>query len=1053
MLMKKFFTLVAATLFTALSLISMKSYGSHAVGADVTYTYVGPNQYLVTVRFYRDCAGITAPTSHIINFTGCGGTFTGSVTLNQIAGSGQQIPPSPCLPTVTTSCNGGSGYGVEEYIYQGLVTLPGPCVDWTFSFSECCRNAQINTVTNPDSYDIYVETTLDNFNYPVNSSPVFTAIPVTQFCVGNQFFYNQGAIDPDGDSLVFSLIPALSNPTLALPYAAGYSAIQPIASIGPITIDPQTGTITFTPSTIQVGVIAVLCQEYRNGVLIGEVRRDIQMNVVGGCIGTAPAFAPPTDPFGNPAPAFTAYCGDTSVYIVLDNPIQCGSVVPTDIRILTPSGQLNPVMTATPINCVNGQTDSILVTFFYPLTVGTTYAFTKVGFDNNTFLSECGVQMPEFDSIPFQVIDPGIFNTELIDVGCSFDEVTITFDYEIVCNTVTSTGSEFVLIDANGTPYPVTSTSNCPGGNGYSATLTFNFGSAISPATPVYLIVQNGTDANTFTNRCATYILPGDTLAVLNVLNNLIVDLGADATICDTDPLPVLDAGLSGATYVWTLDGITLPDQTQTITASVSGTYSVNVNATPSCFGGDSVQVTIVSSPVVTLGSDISLCDTDPIPMLDAGNPGATYQWYENGNPIPSGTNQTYQPIVAGTYSVIVSVGTSCTGTDDVIITTQPSLVVALGLDQTLCSNDPLPILDAGVPNGSYQWFIDGIATGSNTQTLQTTVGGTYSVNVTSLSGCTGSDNYILTVVQTPVVSLTSSVVCPGASFPALDAGNPGATYIWSTGETTQVITPTAAGPYTVTVTNTNNGLNCTATSTASMTNAAPVVVALGSDLGTCEGTSQTFDAGNTNSTYLWSNGATTQQITVNTAGTYIVTVTDANGCTGMDDAILSVNANPIINVGEDHSVCPGEPFPALDATTSNASSYVWTSNGTQVSTSPTYTPTAYGAYQVTIVDNNACVGTDEVVIVEAPCEIEVPNVFTPNGDASNEVFFIKNLDSNPNTQVFIFNRWGNQVYESSNYQNNWDGGGVSDGTYFYTIVLQTGQNYKGAVEIIRGKE
>src|SRR5688572_18151191 len=379
MLMKKLFTLVAAMTIAALSFISTNSYGSHAVGADVTYTYVGPNQYLITVRFYRDCEGITAPPSvNLSYFSSCPGS--GSITLNQVPGSGQEIPPSPCLPPVTTACSGGSGYGVQEYIYQGLVTLAGPCFDWTFAFTECCRNAQITTIVDPDLYNIYVATQLNNSAVAVNSSPVFANIPVTQFCVGNQFFYNQGATDADGDSLVFSLVAPLNAAGDPLPYAAGYSPTQPIASSTPITIDPQTGTISFTPSMIQVGVIAVLCEEYRNGIKIGEILRDIQMNVVGGCIGSAPVFADPVDPFGNPAPFYTAACGDTSIYIILDEPVQCGSIVPTDIRILTPTGQLNPVVSAIPINCTNGLTDSILVSFFYPLTVGTTFAYTKVGF-------------------------------------------------------------------------------------------------------------------------------------------------------------------------------------------------------------------------------------------------------------------------------------------------------------------------------------------------------------------------------------------------------------------------------------------------------------------------------------------------------------------------------------------------------------------------------------------------------------------------------------------------------------------------------------------------
>jgi gliding motility-associated-like protein len=1050
--MKRFFTLVAATALAALSLISSKSYGSHAVGADVTYTYVGPNQYLITVRFYRDCAGITAPTSVSVNYTSS--CFPGGfLTLNAVPGTGQEIPPSPCLPQVTTACNGGSGYGVQEWVYQGLVTLGGPCADWTFSFSMCCRNAQITTVVNPDFYSLYVSTTLDNFNYPVNSSPVFANIPVTQFCVGNQFFYNQGATDADGDSLVFLLAPAEDAANVYLPYAAGYGALQPIASSTPITIDPQTGTISFTPSQVQVGVIAVVCEEYRNGVKIGQVKRDIQMNVVGNCIGSTPSFANPVDPQGNPAPYYTAQCGDTSIYIVLLDPIQCGSVVPTDIRILTPQGQLNPVTSITPINCVNGLTDSLLVTFFYPLTVGTTYAFTKVGFDNNTFLSECGVQMAEFDSIPFNVIDPGIFDIESINVGCAFNDFTITFDYEIACNTLTGTGSEFFLVDGTGATFPVTAVGNCPGGNSYSATITFTLGASASPANPLYLIVQDGTDQNTFTNRCGTFITSGDTIAQLNVQNNLIVDLGADLTLCDTDPLPVLDAGITGATYSWTLNGNPLPDITQTIVATQSGTYSVSVGVTPVCQGTDNIVITIVPSPVVALGNDITLCDTDPLPLLDAGNPGATYQWFDNGVAITGATNQTFQPTVPGTYSVTVSVGTSCSGTDDITITANPSLVIALGADQTICSSGQPPLLDSGVPGGTYSWTLNGSPVG-NTQTLQTTGPGVYSVTVTSVSGCTGTDDFVLNVVQDPVVTLASATVCPGAAFPVLDAGNPGATYQWSTGETTQTINPNAPGTYTVTVTNSASGVNCTATASATYTNANPVIVSLGGGNAICEGNSQVIDAGNPGSTYAWSNGATTQAISATQGGTYSVVVTDANGCTGTDTYTLTVNPNPVVELGADTSLCESDPFPLLDATTPNASTYSWEFNGSVVGNGPTLQTTEFGTYNVTVDDLNGCRGTDFVQVIDAPCAIEIPNVITPeNGDGKNDVFFIKNLDSNPNSQLTIFNRWGNEVYSNADYQNDWNGDDLPHGTYYYVLLLQNGKDYKGTLTIIREKK
>ncbi|MBL0341534.1 MAG: gliding motility-associated C-terminal domain-containing protein [Bacteroidetes bacterium] len=377
-----------------------------------------------------------------------------------------------------------------------------------------------------------------------------------------------------------------------------------------------------------------------------------------------------------------------------------------------------------------------------------------------------------------------------------------------------------------------------------------------------------------------------------------------------------------------------------------------------------------------------------------------------------------------------------------------------------MCSNDPLPILDAGVPNGSYVWTLNGNPVGGNTQTLQTTGAGNYSVAVTSLSGCTGTDNLTVNVLQVPVVTLTNSTVCPGAAFPVLDAGNSGATYQWRTGEASQTITPSTAGTYTVTVTVSNAGINCSSSGSATVGNSNPVIVSLGNDLTSCIGDpTLTIDAGNTGSSFVWSldgtviSGQTSQTIQVNQAGLYSVLVTDANGCTGTDDATLVVNPLPVVELGIDVAICPGDDLPTLDATTSNAATYSWTYNGTVVGSGPTIDASTYGTYEVTIVDLNGCIGTDKLTIDEAPCEIIIPNVFTPgNGDGLNDIFFIKNLETNPNSALLVFNRWGREVYSSGNYQNNWNGDDLPDGTYFYTLVLQTGKDYKGTVKIIRKK-
>ena len=86
-----------------------------------------------------------------------------------------------------------------------------------------------------------------------------------------------------------------------------------------------------------------------------------------------------------------------------------------------------------------------------------------------------------------------------------------------------------------------------------------------------------------------------------------------------------------------------------------------------------------------------------------------------------------------------------------------------------------------------------------------------------------------------------------------------------------------------------------------------------------------------------------------------------------------------------------------------------------------------------------------------SPCDVEIPNIFTPgNGDNKNDVFFIKNLEANPNSTLKIFNRWGNVVFESGNYQNNWDGDDLPDGTYFYSLSLKSGKSYQGTVKLLR---
>jgi gliding motility-associated-like protein len=109
------------------------------------------------------------------------------------------------------------------------------------------------------------------------------------------------------------------------------------------------------------------------------------------------------------------------------------------------------------------------------------------------------------------------------------------------------------------------------------------------------------------------------------------------------------------------------------------------------------------------------------------------------------------------------------------------------------------------------------------------------------------------------------------------------------------------------------------------------------------------------------------------------------------------------------------------------------------------------GRYGIEVMDSLGCI-LNLVGRVPLDVDLFIPNVFTPNGDGSNDVFYIRNLPTATN-QLMITNRWGKEVFASGNYQNNWDGQGAADGIYFYRLQVAEGDPLTGWIEIIRGKK
>ena len=249
---------------------------------------------------------------------------------------------------------------------------------------------------------------------------------------------------------------------------------------------------------------------------------------------------------------------------------------------------------------------------------------------------------------------------------------------------------------------------------------------------------------------------------------------------------------------------------------------------------------------------------------------------------------------------------------------------------------------------------------------------------VTNLNGCVGKDTVVISTGTAPTVALGADIEsCQGVTT-TLDAGNTGSTFSWSTGESTQTITVSTSGTYSVDVTNPSG---CTASDAINVNvNASPLVTV--PSINICDGdAAATFNATAANAiTYLWSgNGSgTSATITGTAAGDYTVQVTDINGCLNSATGTLTVNALPIVSV-DDRIICQGGGV-SMIATAPTATTYLWSNNGS--GTNSATTAVTAGNYTVAVTDANGCTNTTTgVLTVNANPIVTVDGGFQVNYD------------------------------------------------------------------------
>ena len=449
---------------------------------------------------------------------------------------------------------------------------------------------------------------------------------------------------------------------------------------------------------------------------------------------------------------------------------------------------------------------------------------------------------------------------------------------------------------------------------------------------------------------------------------------------------------------------------------------SVNLNETTTGFEG-----VVLGIKRIIVAPDISTCSNGntTFHLLNAPD-GTTYTWpLPIINPPGSVTGATAQ--LFGADSISQTLVRNNAGVDTVTYTVTPTscglpgtpflarIIIGNGPslsitphDTSLCAGGSTTLTvvptDTG---GTFNWA----PTGGNAATATVSPATTTTYTVTySLSGCTSVDSAKV-FIGLPPDNLGNDTTYCGFFGRVLSTGL--SATIWSTGDTAAQIFVNSPGLYIAQMTNTC----ATVADTILIYDKPAPIVNLGSDTFLCYSDTLLLNATNANSFYQWQNSSNKPTYLVTTSGTYSVTVTDTSGCAVMDTIQVSYAwESPQPDLGGELQICGDSTL--LHAGIPNAH-YLWSDN----STDSVYHVYKTGVYSVTVTDGcgtgtasvNVSIHTDE-------CALLLPTGFSPNGDGNNDVFRAISHCQAKNFSMIIYSRWGEQVFQTNDITQGWDG-------------------------------
>ncbi len=463
-----------------------------------------------------------------------------------------------------------------------------------------------------------------------------------------------------------------------------------------------------------------------------------------------------------------------------------------------------------------------------------------------------------------------------------------------------------------------------------------------------------------------------------------VISANGGTTLCINEN--TLLTSSAAVSYLWN-NGST----SQSVIASVAGYYTVTTTDNLGCTAVSlPTLITFHPTAVISASGSTVLCAGDSVSL--SASPAGTYLW-SNG-----ATNASVNGINApGNYTVLVTDINGCTSVSDpvqIVVNALPTGSISAAGSTTICSGSGLTLNTSGSPHTIYKWYLNATPLYYYNSTVQVSgysfyasTQGQYSALVyDTLTGCSSFTNAIAVFVNdlpTIQINQVAPVLCYGgneASLEASGSGTPGPyNYAWSNGASGFMISSLTAGLYIATVTDMNGCTKADTFLVSQPSELAPAVIspvfAGGFNISCAGGNngSVSVSAGGTAPySYAWSTGGTSSSLTNLVAGSYTVTVTDANGCSDADDIILtqptvfSVQLSPSLFSGGYNISCFNGSNGSLSTVTSGgtgAAAWLWSTGAV----TGTINGLSAGTYSVSVTDSTGCIAFASLNLMEPP--------------------------------------------------------------------------------------